>query len=349
MKTKLNHVGQGARLSLISGKDLGPIPGRRSADEVGDYRDRQDACPTVVAAFSLIEIMVAVGLLTFIILGLLAVFTQTQRAFRTSITQTDVLEGGRSLMEMMTREIEQAAPTHYPDGALVLATNFFTRLGGNLVNPLVQELPGTTTPRFNRTNIIQNFFFMTRLNQDWIGTGYWVRFDEDPSGCVGTLYRASLTNSRSGRFNVSYWMWTNTPMTMSRLAEGIVHLRVRPFAANGFPIVSENMRAAAFVRTNALLPLAGSGTFPYGVVRDAFVIPNLNAPDEIRDCYFVNSAIPASVELEIGILEPRIAQRYKSIPSGLPAAREYLSNHVAQVHLFRQRIPLRNADLSVFP
>jgi hypothetical protein len=31
------------------------------------------------------------------------------------------------------------------------------------------------------------------------------------------------------------------------------------------------------------------------------------------------------------------------------AARTYLSNHVAQVHIFRQRIPVRNVDPSVYP
>ena len=48
-------------------------------------------------AFTLIEIMVTVALLSFIILGLMAMFHQTQRAFRNSITQTDVLEGARAL------------------------------------------------------------------------------------------------------------------------------------------------------------------------------------------------------------------------------------------------------------
>src|SRR5437899_453189 len=39
--------------------------------------------PVPSPGFSLIEIMVTVGLLSFIILGLLVMFNQTQRAFRT--------------------------------------------------------------------------------------------------------------------------------------------------------------------------------------------------------------------------------------------------------------------------
>ena len=49
-----------------------------------------------IAAFTLVEVLVVVVLMSFIILALMAVFNSTQAAFRASITQTDVLEGGRS-------------------------------------------------------------------------------------------------------------------------------------------------------------------------------------------------------------------------------------------------------------
>ena len=51
-------------------------------------------------AFTLIEVLVVVVLMSFIILALMAVFNGTQTAFRASITQTDVLEGGRDAMEI---------------------------------------------------------------------------------------------------------------------------------------------------------------------------------------------------------------------------------------------------------
>jgi hypothetical protein len=62
----------------------------------------------------------------------------------------------------------------------------------------------------------------------------------------------------------------------------------------------------------------------------------------------MSNAVPAYLELELGILEPQVLQKYRSIPLG-PPARQYLSNHVAQVHIFRQRIPVRNVDLSAYP
>jgi prepilin-type N-terminal cleavage/methylation domain-containing protein len=301
------------------------------------------------SGFSLIEIMVTVALLSFIILGLLAMFHQTQRAFRVGMTQTDVLEAARSTMDILTREIEQAAPTHYQDtfinGARYRATNFFAELSGNINNPLVQELPGTNSPAMRRTNFVERLFFMTRVNQDWIGTGYQVVFD-DPNKWVGTLYRFSVTNqSRTGPFNASAFFFPNLPATnMNRIADGVVHLRVRPFAANGFPIVVGRSVGQFYLggyRTNAAF-------LGYTNALDVFTGPLATAPDGVFGSYFYNAAMPAFVELELGILEPKIAQRYKSIPVPT-AARDYLSSHVAQVHLFRQRILIRNADLTVYP
>ena len=47
-------------------------------------------------AFSLLELMIAVGLLTLIVAALYAMFDQTQKAFRQSLNQADLSEGGRS-------------------------------------------------------------------------------------------------------------------------------------------------------------------------------------------------------------------------------------------------------------
>src|SRR2546427_12839187 len=57
------------------------------------------------SAFSLIEIMVTVALLSFIVLGLLAMFTQTQRAFTSGMTQTDVMQSGRAVVETIARDL----------------------------------------------------------------------------------------------------------------------------------------------------------------------------------------------------------------------------------------------------
>src|SRR5215472_4077807 len=81
----------------------------------------------VECGFSLIEILVTIGLLSFIVLGLLAMFNQTQRAFMSSMKQTDVLESGRLTMDMLSRELAQTTPCLFPDvyrnGVRIRATN----------------------------------------------------------------------------------------------------------------------------------------------------------------------------------------------------------------------------------
>src|ERR1051325_2127221 len=122
------------------------------------------------AAFSLIEILVVVALLSIIILGLLAMFSQTQKAFRAGLTQTDVLASGRLASDMVGRELEQITPA-YQSG-----TNFYAQIpfdsSAPYTNPFVQPLPGTPNAR---TNFLHDLFFVSKRNQDWVGIGYFVR------------------------------------------------------------------------------------------------------------------------------------------------------------------------------
>ena len=287
--------------------------------------------------------MVTMGLLTFIVLGLLAMFHQTQRAFRSSMTQSDLMEGARSTTDIVTREVEQMTPSHYPDmvvnGIVRRATNFFVQPAPGFPAHWEQNLPGTTLVR---TNIVQQFFFLTRLDQDWIGTGYLVLPDDANNPMVGTLYRFCTTNSpRSGPINVSSNFLNPLPWQLYRIAEGVVHLRVIPYAPTGFPIVSDGLTTWALVRRNAW-------TNDYARIPQAVVTANPALPGAWQACYFVHDAVPGFVEIELGMLEPQILQRYRSIPVPT-AARQYLEAHAAQVHIFRQRIPVRNVDITAYP
>lgn len=325
-----------------------------------------------MSGFSLIEILVTIGLLSFIILGLLAMFNQTQRAFTSSMKLTDVLESGRATMDMVSRELPQTTPCMFPDvyrnGPRIRATNFFVEISPGFppASALLQELTGNYWPR---TNVVQRFFFVTKLNQDWIGIGYQV-IPEDANGCVGSLYRFSSTNlyrngplmltssnflvaaqiamlnSASGLAVTNVYLPTdNTTNYIARIADGIVHLRVRAFAKNGCLIV-----------TNAFLP-GTNGVFAimpppltgprYTNVWDTNLYGSVLDPDQSY-AYFMNEAVPAYVEVELGILEPQVLRKYRSIPIA-NVARQYLSNHVAEVHIFRQRVPIANVNFAAYP
>jgi len=334
------------------GLRLGPRPLSPPAPSVFSIRAR--------LAFSLIELMITVGLLSFIVLGLLAMFNQTQKVFRSSIAQTDVLESGRATAGLVARDLEQITPSGFPDilvnGGIYRATNFFVEPFPyvndpypEFRNPLPQELPGNAIPR---TNVLQRFFFLTRLNQDWTGIGYEV-LPDDANNCVGTLYRFATNNfPRTGPFTVSgafvslgnaIFLNGLPPTNLSRIADGVVHLRLRAYATSGALITTTNA-ANGFPLTNSY---AVSPTGPYKTVSDTAVYYNNVDPLQAA-CYSTDKSVPAYVELELGVLEPQVLQKYRSIP--VPTAQlQYLSNHAAEVHIFRQRIPIRNVDLSAYP
>lgn len=290
------------------------------------------------AAFSLIEIIVVVGLMSFIILGLMQMFNQTQRAYKLGTTQVDVLEGGRAVIDMMQREFAQMKPTR-GNGV----TNFYSRVaffGG--YTPQLQQLPGVpvppaTTPP-SRTNIIEEIFFITEENQHWTAIGYFV---ETPNEGVGALYRYEYKSNFGDnpwylfqRFDddVGLFYTRRATNNMTRLLEGVVHLRVRAFDTNGVWITN------SFDNVTVRRPY--TTIYPSTTTRVS----------EVEAYAFVSNAVPASIDLELGILEDAALAKIKALynPLNLTAQaalrRNYITNQVARTHLFRIRVPIRTVD-----
>ena len=59
-----------------------------------------------------------------------------------------------------------------------------------------------------------------------------------------------------------------------------------------------------------------------------------------------SNTVPASVEVNLGVVEDAVLQHAEGLPPA--AALNYLSNHVGQVHLFRQRVWIRNVDPTAY-
>jgi len=279
------------------------------------------------AAFSLIEIIIVVGLLSLITLGLLMMFNQTQRVFRAGLTQVDVLEGGRLVTDMMTRELQQMSASYRAN-----VVNFYVDLApkyevipGEPLHPLLQTMPGVAQSK--RTNLLEEVFFLTRENQTWKGIGYLVRPVD--SG-VGTLYRfeTNSTVAQTPDFLFPNFLlpgFYNTPVAnLSRVLDGVVHFKVRAYNPNGQWITSK-------INTNQVTD----------------VQPSAFALGEIGRYNFWSNALPASVEVEIGVLEDRTLRRAQSIPPG-PVRQKYLEDQAGKVHIFRLRIPIRNVDPAAY-
>jgi type II secretory pathway pseudopilin PulG len=295
--------------AVAPGQSLCPLTPALSPSE----GERENPAPSMLqsgsSAFSLIEILIAVTLMSVIMVGLMAMFSQTQAAFRASMTQVDVLESGRAAADLLSRELEQVAPSYYGD-----AINFYANAKAG---PVPQQLPGIGS--YPRANVIEDFFFLTRENQNWIGMGYCV----EPRGApLGALYRFTGTinvNQDPAPLLGSFAKAISTPPAgMSRFMDGVVHFKIRAFDANGAWITPANFPAYASS------------------------LPNMTGESGYR---FTSNAVPAFVEFEIGILEDRTLERYKSFtdPTGIIQS-NYLAKHAGQVHLFRRRVPVRNVD-----
>jgi hypothetical protein len=273
--------------------------------------------------------MVVSAMLALIVLALMAVFNSTQTAFRAGITQTGVLESGRAVTDLIKSDLEGMTPSFgstfgYPINEcgntyfIVTngAVNFYANT--NFGYTLLQSLPGSGS---QRTNVVENFFILTRQNRTWTGIGYVVDTASQPTN---SLYRFSMSTNVATDPGVLFSIFsTNSTANMSHLMDGVVNLTVHAFDVNGAPIY--------FVGTNIMtVPL----NFSCGTVQEPI------------GYVFYSNTLPASVEVELGILEDRTLQRAESLPN--VAQLNYLSNHVGQVHVFRQRVWIRNVDPAAY-
>jgi hypothetical protein len=320
-----------------------------------------------IAAFSLVEILVVVALLGVIILGLVAMFHQTQRALVGSTTQSDVLEAGRATAEFLKSDLEKITPCNSTNPN---AWNFYSGLEyQNNGTPAVLVQP-LLSPGDLRTNVMQSFFFVSCTNQHWMATGYVL---DRPDLGVATLYRTNFDltfgfTNRQGPpgvgiptagvlaipialtdfLNLTRVATANrtVPSNFSRIADGIVALRLRAYGING--VLVPLMNPLPHTWTNSLNLRSG---FTMGTLNDPVTSSALfTGYGGDYDYAFNSNAVPAAVEIELGVLEPRSLTRFYGLTNSPSAALAWLqkTNRSGQVHIFRQRIPIRNVDPTAY-
>jgi type II secretory pathway pseudopilin PulG len=320
---------------------------------------RRFTTAATASAFSLVEILIVMSLLSLIILGLMTMFSQTQRAFRSGLMQTDIMESGRLATDLLTRELEQVTPSghfkYYVEagGKSYLVPNFSVNL---TLNSSILGLPNYSNDGLTRTNILEDLFFLTRENQTWTGIGYFARTNRSlgsGTGPVCTLYRFQMTDSAiqfEQAPHLLYEDFTNacagtvaddekvSEYNVSKVMDGVVHFRIRPCDDGGWVIPSNPSWTNSATWNN----------FPPAVLDTNLDWSNVYLPLGERNNYaFYSNVVPAFVEFEIGILEQQTLDRYKSLPTPIVQA-NYLTNQAGRVHLFRQRVAIRNVDLSVY-
>lgn len=320
----MNFFSRQSGLSAVAASRPGAA---HSAWVVSNDGDRPGRRYALLRAFSLVEILIVTALVAVIVLGLMAMFGQTQRAFRLGLAQTDVLEAGRAATELLAREVELVQPSGQS-----AVTNFHASIPA--VSPLLQELPGmpagVNDPK--RTNFHMDLFFLTRENQRWTAMGYTIRDPQNvtvrPLGGVGTLYRYTVDNLSPGDLGSQADLFLRSnEANFNRIADGVVHFRVRAFDPDGLWITEE---------------LTNNFNFHKSDVRWSTLVPG-----EIGLCVLKSNAVPAAVEIELGFLESRVLERANSIPNNA-TRREFIERQAGRVHLFRQRIPIHSVDIQAY-
>jgi hypothetical protein len=207
----------------------------------------------------------------------------------------------------------------------------------------MQYLP----PNSVRTNLLQDLYFVSRVNQTMNGIGYFVRTNPGVGGnvdLVGTLYRYQ-TNIPVGIFNSglssadpaspfqAFFQATNgingsiAAGPISKVMDGVVEFRIHCYDTNGYFL---NQFSHINEPSNSV------------DIQNWAVSSN-----EVQLYAFSNNIVPAYVEVQLGVLEPAVLKRYNSIPNVI-ARQNFLSNHAGNVQLFRMRIPIRNVDPSAY-
>ena len=235
--------------------------------------------------------MVSITLLAAIMIGLLAMFNQAQKALHIAHMQADVFENARGAMQIVGRDLMEmtgTTDTNVTYARALTITNWgLTLPGGN-----TQDLTSVES------------FWLTRVNDDWTGVGYYVA---DANYGVGTLYRFSGTVRESKIADLYGAFTAPMPTNTHRVSDGIVHFLLRP-----------------------------------NYVKDTNLLGETLYSNDI-DHRFESNNLPAFVEVEIGVLETATLKQFEALKSAnVVEAQNFLRNHAGRIHFFRERVPVRN-------
>jgi prepilin-type N-terminal cleavage/methylation domain-containing protein len=278
----------------------------------------------IANGFTLVEVLVVMTLLSLIVLVLMAVFNSTQTAFRAGVTQAGVLESGRAAMDLMAADLRAMSPSLDTNNG---AVNFYAGFPPGYM-PLVQPLLASI-PAQSRTNAQERIFILSRQNQTWTGVGYVVA--NSSQGDLDSLYRfTATTNVQSAGDPAAalFNLFLNSATTnMSHLMDGVVELTVRDYDLNGVWLTNGYANLTNLTVKNTWFSSPAWGQVGFAMF---------------------SNTLPASVQIEMGVLEDRALQRAESLSASPSAQASYLQQQAGAVHVFRQRVSIPNVDPSAY-
>jgi hypothetical protein len=292
--------------------------------------------PRRCRALTILEMLVSTALLSFIVLGLTAMFIQTQKAFKTGIKQATVTDAGRAIIDMIAADFSQMANGQLTNQTAV-NSGIFNYPNMDWYRVLGYDLVQSQNGVPFRTNELEDIFAMVQTNNNWLGVGYSVSNWFTSGGAaipgVGTLYRYTtnvtgpLTTSNANFLYPNFYsaVSTGTFTNFHRIADGVVHLKIYAYDTNGY----ENQNEVPY---------------DYGAVTTNLEYPNLvwviNPLNPLGPPIQQTNFVPHSIDIELGILEPEAFEHARALftSGATTAAEQYLASAAGQVEIFRQHI-----------
>lgn len=315
-------------------------------------------------AFTLLELMVAVSVMTLVIYTLYALFNQTQMALRKNAAQVDVNEGGRAAMEMIVRELSQMETSGYPaitDPRTLLtysgSKSFHSRITpGNSALLLAYQSDALTSERDDedlaegfRTNILQDFTFTGRGDSGFFVTSYRVI---GATNGIGTLARYQTNGTlrvtapgqallnKTELFNRFFFdpIVSATNSLFEPIADGVIHFRISPYDQLGRPLGHGSLYYDPLGLNLERLGAAGQALYQVATNRpvDGTLMQDLDGHSQVQ----FYGALPEYFDLEMAVVEPQVLKQVRALPKAMQA--NYLGRQIGKVTLFRQRIPIRD-------
>lgn len=260
-------------------------------------------------AVTILELLVAVSLISFIILALYQMFDRTQVQMRKAVREVDKFEGGRAAAELVQRDLSQMVAGNSSAG--MLAVNFYASTNWS-AGSFAMTNNGTNVVQ---QNLLQDLYFVgldpAATPYNWMGVSYRVADRSDPTSPatygLGTLWRWT-TNANRFDPGLQQRLFSQfpPPAFWQRVADNVVHFRVTAITS-GVPVMATNVAVPALTWAAVL----------------------------------TNNVLPAHLEVELGYVDSRTAERARGYLPNTNLARAYLSTNLDAVQMFRLHVPIR--------
>jgi len=312
------------------------------------------------SGFTLLELMAAIFISILIIGALYAIFSRVQEVFRIGHNQTRVLERGRAIMEVITRDLERMHAAINPEnGAMLLGPSFENLSARDFGVPGWVSGASYAAGQVVYDKMSREYYAClmdhVATADNAPGGAAWQRVPPENYriGVEAGAYEGSVFTSGDFRFlgkdrhwhAVGYGLYSpEAPNYPNQLVGSLYR----------FHKSDELMGIDQIIRNHNLNSNAGD----YQKIADGVVhlrLRAVSAEDPARALWhepvFSGAHVPLYVEVELGLLEDGLVremeaaaeQHMPGTQDGILAQHNVLKENLQRIHMFRQIVPIRNS------